>query len=98
MVDHAAGWLYRAGLESILGFKVEGNELRIEPCIPKDWPGYEIRFKHGSATYDIVVENPQRISSGIAEVSVDGTKLAGAPWTIQLMDDGLNHNVLVVVG
>ncbi|MDZ4739704.1 MAG: hypothetical protein SGJ03_07355, partial [Alphaproteobacteria bacterium] len=94
----AAGWLYRAGLESILGFKVEGNQLRMQPCIPSSWPGFEIRFQHLSATYDIVVENPKRISSGIAEILVDGKKLAGAPWTVQLIDDGLNHKVLVVMG
>ncbi len=94
----AAGWLYRAGLESILGFKVEGDQLRMEPCIPSSWPSYEIHFKHRSATYDIVVENPQRISSGIAEVQVDGKKLAGEPWTIQLNDDGQTHKVLVIMG
>ena len=94
----AAGWLYRAGLESILGFRVAGNALHMEPCIPMDWPGYEIHFKHRSATYVIVVDNPQRVSSGIVEVTVDGTTLAGAPWTIQLNDDGLTHKVLVVMG
>ncbi len=38
----AAGWLYRAGLESILGFRVRGSTLLLDPCIPKDWPGFEI--------------------------------------------------------
>ena len=94
----AAGWLYRAGLESILGLRIEGSALRIEPCIPSAWPRYEIRLKHRSATYDIIVENPRRVSSGVAEVSVDGRKLAGTSRRVDLEDDGANHKVLVVMG
>ncbi len=94
----AAGWLYRAGLESILGFKVEGDTMRLEPCIPNTWPGYEIRFKHRSATYEIVVENPNRVSSSVAEVRVDGIKRADNDHRVQLLDDGLNHKILIVLG
>ncbi len=94
----AAGWLYRAGLESILGLKVEGDTLRMEPCIPNTWPGYEIRIKHRSATYDIVVENPNRVTSNVAEVHLDGTKLADDNRTIALKDDGASHRVLVILG
>jgi cellobiose phosphorylase len=32
----AAGWLYRAGLEWILGFHKRGSDLCIDPCIPKE--------------------------------------------------------------
>jgi cyclic beta-1,2-glucan synthetase len=94
----AAGWLYRAGLESILGLRVEGNEMRVEPCIPSAWPRYEILFKYHSATYDIVVENPRRVGSGVAEVSVDGKRLAGKSPRVRLEDDGEKHKVLVVMG
>jgi cyclic beta-1,2-glucan synthetase len=94
----AAGWLYRAGLESILGLKVEGDTLRMEPCIPNTWPGYEIRFKHRSATYDIVVENPSRVTSNVTEVHLDGTKLADDDRRIALQDDGANHRVLIILG
>ena len=94
----AAGWLYRTGLESILGFKVEGDVLHMEPCVPSAWPRYEIRFKHRSATYEIVVENPRRVSSGVAEVRVDGKKIEGPSPLIPLEDDGRSHSVLVVMG
>jgi cyclic beta-1,2-glucan synthetase len=85
-------------LESILGFKVEGNVLRMEPCVPSAWPRYEIHFKHRSATYEIVVENPRRVSSGVAEVRVDGKKVEGPSPLIPLEDDGRSHSVLVVMG
>ena len=37
----SAGWMYRAGVEGILGIRREGSDLIIEPCIPADWPGFE---------------------------------------------------------
>ena len=30
----SAGWMYRAGLEWILGFRLRGKTLLIDPCIP----------------------------------------------------------------
>ena len=54
----SAGWMYRAGLESILGFHLQGNRLRLEPCIPAHWPGFEIAFKYRTSRYEIRVENP----------------------------------------
>lgn len=93
----AAGWLYRAGLESILGFNIEGDTLRMAPCIPREWPGFEIRFKHRSATYEIAVENPRRVSSGVAEVRVDGLKMSTSS-ALSLKDDGATHKVLIVLG
>ena len=46
----SAGWMYRAGLESILGFQLQGSRLKIAPCIPANWPGFEIVFKYRSST------------------------------------------------
>ena len=46
----SAAWLYRVGLESILGFRLEGERLRLEPCIPAGWPGFEITYRHRSAS------------------------------------------------
>jgi cyclic beta-1,2-glucan synthetase len=92
----AAGWMYRAGLEWILGFRVQGEALILEPCIPKAWPGFEIVFRHRSATYTIRVENPHGVSRGIASASLDGVALAGA--RVQLVDDGDTHDLRVVLG
>ena len=54
----SAGWLYRVAVEAILGVRPSGDTLRFEPCIPCGWPGYEVAYRHGSATYRIRVENP----------------------------------------
>src|SRR5437667_1871548 len=54
----SAAWMYRAGLESILGFHVRGTRLVLDPCIPRAWPGFTIEFRYHAARYTIVVENP----------------------------------------
>ncbi|HEX2707765.1 MAG TPA: glycosyl hydrolase family 65 protein, partial [Solirubrobacterales bacterium] len=68
----SAGWMYRAGLESILGFRVHGAKLQIDPCIPRAWPGFRIEFRYHSATYEIAVENPAGVSRGVATIELDG--------------------------
>jgi cyclic beta-1,2-glucan synthetase len=72
----SAGWMYRAGLESILGFRLQGSRLLLAPCIPADWPGFEIIYRYRDTTYTIVVENPQRVGQGIAHADLDGRPLA----------------------
>ena len=72
----SAGWMYRAGLEWILGFRVRGATLLLDPCVPRAWRGFEIVFRYHSARYDIAVENPRGVSRGVARVELDGAALA----------------------
>ncbi len=52
----AAGWLYRAGVEAILGITREGNKLRVKPCIPAEWNAFHISVKYGPTRYEITVK------------------------------------------
>src|SRR6202030_4780858 len=47
----SSGWVYRAGMEAILGFRVRGAVLNIDPCIPRSWQSYSIFFNYHSAKY-----------------------------------------------
>ncbi len=94
----SAGWLYRAGIEGILGFRLQGEILFLTPCIPEGWPGFEIAFRHRSARYEISVENPQGVCSGVAYVELDGTALADGHTKIALFDDGRVHKIRVMLG
>ena len=94
----AAGWLYRAGLEWILGFRIEGAVLAIDPCIPRSWPGFEIEYRHRSTRYQIHVENPRGVSRGVTRLELDGNALAADPARVSLVDDGATHRVRVVLG
>ncbi|HZM90040.1 MAG TPA: glucoamylase family protein [Blastocatellia bacterium] len=91
----SASWMYRAGLESILGFNLRGDRLRIEPCIPRFWREYEITYKRGSATYDIVVENPHGLNRGVSRIEVDGVQTDSGE--IALADDGKHHSVRITL-
>ena len=94
----SAGWMYRAGLEWLLGFRLKGKTLQIDPCIPSRWPGFEIVYKYGSTRYEIKVENPRNVSRGATTVELDGKSLVARPPQIALADDGLVHKVRIVLG
>jgi cyclic beta-1,2-glucan synthetase len=94
----SAAWMYRAGLEWILGFRVRGATLCIDPCVPKTWRGFEIVFRYHSGRYDITVENPRGVSRGVARVELDGVALAETHAPIPLADDGATHRVRIVLG
>jgi cyclic beta-1,2-glucan synthetase len=90
--------MYRAGLEWILGFRVRGKILLIEPCIPRKWPGFEIVYRHGSTRYEIAVENSRSVSRGVTSVELDGNAIAGHPAQIALNDDSITHRVRITLG
>ncbi len=94
----SAGWMYQAGVEAILGFRLRGASLEIEPCIPRGWPRYEIDFAYHGTRYEIAVENPHGVSRGIASADLDGQPLGGPGATVPLVDDGGTHRVRVVLG
>jgi cyclic beta-1,2-glucan synthetase len=93
----SAGWLYRAGMEWILGFRVRGMTLSVDPCIPRNWPKYSLRFRYHSSIYDVQVENPSNVAHGVALMELDGKILPG-PANIPLSDDGAVHVIRVVLG
>ena len=92
----SAGWMYRVGLESLLGLTRQGATFTVDPCIPSWWPGFEVRWRFGSSTYEISVENRGRLGRGPAEATLDGR--AVDPRAIPLADDGGIHGVRVVLG
>ncbi len=97
----SAAWLYRAGLEALLGFHLRGNQLRLTPCIPAAWPGFTLTFRyrgpHQHTTYTISVDNAAHVCGGVIAVSLDGQTLP-PDAAIGLLDDGADHSVRVVLG
>jgi cyclic beta-1,2-glucan synthetase len=94
----SAGWMQRAGVESILGLRVRGRELEVDPCIPAAWPGFAATLRCGSASYEIAVANPHGVCRGVIAVELDGAMLLGRPARIPFTDDGGRHQVLVTLG
>ncbi len=94
----SAGWMYRAGLEWILGFRVRGTTLVIDPCVPKSWPGFSVAFRYRSARYEIDVLNPNGVCRGVSRIDLDGLPLSTSDRRIPLADDAATHHVRVVLG
>jgi cyclic beta-1,2-glucan synthetase len=94
----SAGWMQRAGVESILGMRVHGASLNLDPCIPNAWPGFEMTLRYGSARYQIRVENPDGVGRGIASAQLDETVIAERPLCLLLADDGATHHLRVRLG
>jgi cyclic beta-1,2-glucan synthetase len=94
----SAGWMYRAGIEAILGFRLQGAFLLLDPCVPTGWPRFEIVYKYRSARYEIAVENPRGVSRGVTQAELDGTTLPDGPIRIPLVDDGGTHILRVILG
>jgi cyclic beta-1,2-glucan synthetase len=84
-------------MEWILGFRVRGMMLSIDPCIPRNWSGYSIDFRYHSTNYEIRVENPSSVTRGVGLTELDG-KLMPGPTNIPLADDGAVHQVHIVLG
>jgi len=92
----SAAWMYRAGLESILGFRVQGATLLIDPCVPRAWRGFEVAFRYHSTRYEIEVENPSGVTRGVTHLALDGKVLSRN--LVDLTDDGATHRVRVTLG
>ncbi len=68
----AASWLWRLGVEGILGLRKENGELRIDPCIPPAWKGFEAWVRLGGQQVHVTVENPDHVAQGVRTVTLDG--------------------------
>jgi cyclic beta-1,2-glucan synthetase len=94
----SAGWLQRAGVESVLGLRLRGASLRIDPCVPKAWRRFAADVKYRSARYKVSVENPGGVNRGVVSADVDGVELTERPLRVPLVDDGSIHHVSVRLG
>jgi cyclic beta-1,2-glucan synthetase len=90
--------MYRAGIEWMLGVRKSGNTLSIDPCIPREWPGFQLRYRHGGTLYQIHVANPRGVMRGVTRIELDGKRLEPSGSAVPLADDGLAHDVQVVLG
>jgi len=94
----SSAWMYRTALEWILGFRLRGDDLLFDPCVPKTWSHFEIVFRFRSARYEINVENPRGVSRGVSRADIDGLVLPQRPVRVPLVDDGTTHRLSVTLG
>ncbi len=92
----SAAWMYRAGVESILGLRRHGDTFSLDPCIPSSWPEYEIEWRLHGTRYVISVANPDRQCRGVVNASLDDVVVDAS--AIPIVDDGRTHRVSILLG
>ncbi|GGF95066.1 glycosyl transferase [Paenibacillus abyssi] len=99
----AAGWMYQAGVEWILGITRQGARLHLCPCIPSEWPEYSVSYRFDTSHYHITISNPSRKSSGASALQVDGRDTAIVKddgqqgLYVDLLDDGKEHRIVLTM-
>jgi cyclic beta-1,2-glucan synthetase len=88
--------MYRAWIEEVLGIKRRRDFLHIDPVIPSNWVGYKLTYRHGDAIYEVDVQNPDRVQSGVRSVTLDGRRMESQE--IPLDDRSIRHSVTVILG
>jgi cellobiose phosphorylase len=97
----SAAWLFKVGLEWILGVRATTAGLLIDPCIPADWKGYSVRRKFRGATYHIAVENMRKAQCGVTSATVDDRSLPTGEQrgvVLPVFAAGTEHLVQIVLG
>ena len=67
--------MWRLGVESILGLSYEQGQLRVDPCIPAEWPGFEAKIRVRGEELHVVVENPHHVTHGVAKLTRQGRQI-----------------------
>ncbi|MCX7884594.1 MAG: carbohydrate-binding protein [Caloramator sp.] len=92
----SSSWMYKVGLEKILGFNKKGDILFIDPCIPSDWKEFSIKYKYKNTVYNIKVQNPYSLNSGVQQIIIDDRIMKDN--RIQLIDDRTPHDIKIIMG
>jgi cellobiose phosphorylase len=91
-----ASWAHYTAAQHILGVRPEIDGLRIDPCIPKNWPGFTVRRRFRGKNVEIEVQNPNAVSGGVKSLTVDGATLAGNLVPLEKLTEGAK--IVAVLG
>ena len=91
-----AAWTFVNVSQYILGVYPTHNGLSIDPCVPKDFGDFELTRKFREGTYNIKVQNPDRVEKGIKSITVDGKAIDGC--VIPYVKGKETYDVIVTMG
>lgn len=92
----SASWLFFTATEWMPGIIPDYDGLRVKPCIPSAWKKLKLRRPYRNAIYNITINNPDGLQSGVKKVTVDGSEIGGT--LIKPHSDGKEHTVDVIMG
>ena len=93
----SAAWMYRAGIEGILGIRREGASVLIDPCIPAAWPGFEASIRVGATEYAIRIDNPSHRCRGVSHATLDDMPIQCPEGQVRAPLDGQAHKLLISI-
>ena len=91
-----AAWTFVNVSQYILGVYPTHNGLSIDPCVPKDFGDFELTRKFREGTYNIKVQNPDKVEKGIKSITVDGKAIDGC--VIPYVKGKETYDVVVTMG
>lgn len=91
----SSSWMYKAGIEYILGLKIQNETLSIKPAIPSDWKEYSIRYEYKSSVYNIKIKNPNGKNTGVEKFIVNGIEIEERQ--VKLIDNGKINEIEVIM-
>ena len=91
----SSSWMYKAGIEYILGLKIEYNILKIEPCIPSSWEEYSIRYDYKNSIYNIKIKNPNHKNTEVEKFFLNGEEIPEKQ--INLLDNGNVNEIEIIM-
>jgi len=94
----SAAWMYRAGIEGILGIRREGDFIVVEPCLPSTWPGFEATLRMGSSCYEISVTNLPGAESGVSQAALDGASIDSSDRKVRIRLETGDHRLSITMG
>lgn len=90
----SSSWFYMAGLSYLLGITKQGNQLTIQPCLPKEWNEVTVNMVWEETEYQIRIQGSS--SEEKRKLLLDGKEMPGN--TISLQKDGKPHIVKAIRG
>jgi cyclic beta-1,2-glucan synthetase len=91
----SAAWMYRSGIEGILGIRREGAFLTVAPSIPSAWPGFTGVVQIETTRYEIGVDNSLETGSGIWRAVLDDVPVERCEGRVRVPIDGGAHTLML---
>ena len=92
----AAGWTWQLATRGIMGVRLKGRDVHLNPCLPKEWGGAEVALEGDRGRMTVVIEDPKHVGTGVVAITVDG-----APFetpVVPFPDTGRTRHVVVRLG
>jgi cyclic beta-1,2-glucan synthetase len=91
----SASWMYKAGIEYILGLKIENEIMYMQPSISSNWKEYSIRYEYKTSVYNIKVKNPDKKNTGVQKFILNGAEIPEKQ--IKLIDNGKINEIEIIM-